>query len=353
MVVLIDHCDYISHGVCGMRCWTLMGLGFSDSSEVFVLLSGIVLGWGYGQRLPEIGPVKYSIRMSVRLLKLYAAYLVVVGFAFCLGSYVNESTMRTSLDLSFSDHSVLLLRDQPFGSSILCLYLVATPIVVVLLYVSKKCLPLGVFISILLYVISQGNTFDTVFKEHLWRFSPLSWQLLMFTGGLAGLEMRRNRKFAISTSVRFFAFSLLLLSGSAFKFIQYQESNMHWERGWLELNAFIGEFTSKQKLGLLRFLHGVCLAILYLSPYSTRILGSRNNWLSDLEYMGRNSLLFYVIGVGVVYLFALICSVEHDSPFFTFLSVLGAVTCQISIANLLRRFANHRDMREVAFNTIP
>jgi hypothetical protein len=170
------------------------------AAEVFVLLSGVVLGMTYGRRIARTGWRAVIAALCRRALTLYAAFvavttsLLVIALAGVDVSVLARSGARVEnwvLDPRAMDCSawrdLLLMRSGPWAFEIVALYvwlvLAAIPCLLMLRFVGWRTL-LGVsWIAYLAYRIAPrqltGAEFEMVFPI-------LAWQLLFVHGIVVG-----------------------------------------------------------------------------------------------------------------------------------------------------------------------
>ncbi len=313
-IVLLDHIDWFARirGNGLFRDWTLMGLGFSDAAEAFVFLSGFTFGWVYTTKVSENGIWRVQVRLLLRSLQIYAAYLATVAFLVLLGNFFHE-TFAVALPASGSGN-ILELKDaviaavfltyQPFALGILCLYIVVLPVLPLWLALFQRCPWTAFSLSAAVYAAVQ-------FYPHLnlpmlhggWYFNPMAWQFLFILGIICGHRNRRGQWGASKSGACVSVAVLIILYGILIKKCPQLMSGVFSTdfHPWIISDAFAFSFPSKMNLGPLRLLHFSALA--YLVTIS--LPNCESGWLrratNPLALCGRNSLAIYCTGVVLAY----------------------------------------------------
>src|SRR5262245_54178958 len=175
------------------------------AAEVFVVLSGVVLGMAYGRRLIRNGWATVVTGLGRRALTLYAAFLAVTLSLVVLSLWgidvgklanADDRVAGWFLDPRGMDGSawrdLFLMHSGPWAFKIVSLYvwlvLAAVPCLLALRFVGWRPLLAASWIAYLLYRIAPtqltGGEFEYVFPI-------LGWQLL-FVHGIANRNSRRR-----------------------------------------------------------------------------------------------------------------------------------------------------------------
>lgn len=278
--VIVICLDHISGNV--LREWTPLAWGYSDMSEVFVFLSGLVTSRSMDRRAAQDG--LYSAVLSVwgRSARLYVYYLV-VGVVLLLVTRVFFPTevqqihragalTYSSRDLAVSiglfQQHVSLLAVLPLYVILLMLY----PVV----YVTLRPWPQGWFIlSLVVYL--AGLLLSGGIPEPYWTaiyFQPVGWGGLFLAGAAVG------RQFGNGWTPRTFA----RLSVAAWLVLAFL--SVVSEQPW------VAQLRFKWTPGPLRVLHFSCVAIV-----AAYLLPEHAGWYSEkIRSVGRNSLAVYLGG---------------------------------------------------------
>jgi hypothetical protein len=210
------------------------------AAEVFVVLSGVVLGMVYGRRLVRDGMLAVTRRLLRRALVLYSAFVAVtvsiLGLAF-IGVDVSAVTTwdATAITWFLDPHTMTaanwrdlaLLRFGPWPFEIIalyvCLVLVAVPSLIALRFGRWRFLLAASWAVYGWYCISPRGITGSEFEN---TFPVLAWQLLFVHGITIGYHRNRLRALAArcprplsiavaATALLFMAFALSNPSGVA------------------------------------------------------------------------------------------------------------------------------------------
>ena len=293
--------DHIPHNA--LAWLSLRNYGFSDTSEVFVFVSGYTCMLAYGGALPEQGWTTIFARAIRRAWEIYAAFLLLLIAYFVLiwvagdgARYLDETNTRPFFeDPGAAVVHAVLLQYAAVNTDILptfaLLHLVFPP----LLWLFIRGREVVLAASFALYLIVQ------IFGWHLpaWPngelyFNPLAWQFLFVFGAWYAEEgAGRLKKIVQSRAALALALLYLVLSLAI---------ALTWQIKPLE--GFIPNAVSKliypidkSHLAPVRLLHFLALAIVVsrLTPPDWR--GLSNPWLTAMIRCGENSLAMYCLSV--------------------------------------------------------
>jgi hypothetical protein len=183
---------FIDHIPDNALAWlTLRNYGFSDTTEVFVFVSGYTCMLAYGGALREQGWFTIVTRALRRGFEIYAAFLLLLIAYFVLiwvaggGSrYLDETNTR----FFFGDPGTALihaaiLQYTPVNTDILPTFVLLHLAFPVVLWLLIRSAAVALAISLLLYLMVQ------MFSWHVpaWPsgelyFNPLAWQILFVFG---------------------------------------------------------------------------------------------------------------------------------------------------------------------------
>jgi len=293
--------DHIPHNA--LAWLSLRNYGFSDTSEVFVFVSGYTCMLAYGGALPEQGWTTIFARAIRRAWEIYAAFLLLLIAYFVLiwvagdgARYLDETNTRPFFeDPGAAVVHAVLLQYAAVNTDILptfaLLHLVFPP----LLWLFIRGREVVLAASFVLYLTVQ------IFGWHLpaWPngelyFNPLAWQFLFVFGAWYSEEgAGRLKKIVQSRAALALALLYLVLSLAI---------ALTWQIKPLE--GFIPNAVSKliypidkSHLAPVRLLHFLALAIVVsrLTPPDWR--GLSNPWLTAMIRCGENSLAMYCLSV--------------------------------------------------------
>jgi hypothetical protein len=295
---------FIDHIPDNVFAWlTLRNYGFSDTTEVFVFVSGYTCMLAYGGALQEQGWPTTVTRALRRGSEIYAAFLLLLIAYFALiwavggdSRYLDE----TNTAFFFRDpgtaivHAVVL-QYTPVNTDILPTFVLLHLAFPGLLWLMTRSTAVALAASFLLYLMVQ------VFSWHVpaWPsgelyFNPLAWQVLFVFGAWyadkgAGLlrPIVRSRT-ALVLAMLYLAFSLAIA--------------LSWQIKALE--GFIPEAVSnliypiyKSHLAPVRLVHFLALAIVISRLTPPQWHGPTKLVMTAIIRCGENSLAIYCLGV--------------------------------------------------------
>lgn len=295
---------FIDHIPDNAFAWlTLRNYGFSDTTEVFVFVSGYTCMLAYGGALREQGWPTIVARSLRRGFEIYAAFLLLLIGYFVLiwvaggGSrYLDETNTRFFFENPGAAiiHAVVL-QYTPVNTDILptfALLHLAFPVVLWLLIRNAAA---ALALSFLLYLMVQ------LFSWHVpaWPsgelyFNPLAWQILFVFGawyadqGAGRLKTIVRSRGTLGLAVLYLAFSLVV--------------TLSWQIEPLE--RLIPDMVSgliypiyKSHLAPVRLLHFLALAVVVsrLTPPDWR--GLTKPWMTAMIRCGENSLAIFCVSV--------------------------------------------------------
>ncbi|MFS0795119.1 OpgC family protein [Microbacterium sp. 1P10AE] len=216
--VVVNHLGLVSY----LQIGTQEFIGVVSGAELFVLLSGVVLGLVYRPKLVSGGIGEVVIRTAGRSWKLYRTALVVVVLVYFLAllPFLNGQSVTTFTDQGTGaagpgatgrvydlyagadrilqypvDPGVvldfLLLRMGPWQFNVMGLYVVLLLISPLILWaLGRRWWPWVVGASVALYVIGYTTRFRLLPSQFEDSFPLLIWQLLFVLGMVGGFYRR-------------------------------------------------------------------------------------------------------------------------------------------------------------------
>ena len=295
---------FIDHIPDNALTWlTLRNYGFSDTTEVFVFVSGYTCMLAYGGALPEQGWPTIVARALRRSWEIYAAFLLLLIAYFVLtwvaggGSrYLDE----TNTTFFFRNPGAALLHAAmlqytPLNTDILPTFALLHLAFPALLWFMTRSAAMTLTASFLLYFMVQTFSWHVpAWPSGELYFNPLAWQVLFVFGAwYAGEGSERIKtivqsRAALVLAMLYLAFSLAVA--------------LSWQIAALE--GFLPDAVSKliypiskSHLAPLRLLHFLALAIVVsrLAPQDWR--GLLKPWVTAMVRCGENSLALYCFSV--------------------------------------------------------
>ncbi|GAA5110253.1 OpgC family protein [Bartonella jaculi] len=316
---------------------THRNFGFSDSAEVFVLLSGVSLGLSFHARLHQESFTVLVRKLWKRALQLYGAYLFTT-FATLSLFLTGFLLWRTEKLLSMNN--VGLFVTQPFVAfwstlsfghqlgynNILPLYIALMLFAPFALYWGckrKGVLLLGSFMLYLLCGFYQIAP-PSYPLEGKWFLNPLSWQFLFVIGLVSTLSLKQGKQIAFKPFWIVVSAAYLLLA------LLWVRLNWWGVLGWLQWSSPLVNF-NKTFLSLPRLLHVIALATLILC------LPRLHQWFhvspqNPLAILGKHSLPVFVTGT-VFAMFGQILKTVMTGTFFSdSLLIVSGLAMQLGVA---------------------
>ncbi|WP_019221154.1 OpgC family protein [Bartonella senegalensis] len=343
LTIFINHIpgtlyEYITH----------RNFGFSDSAEVFVLLSGVALGLSFHTRLQQKSFTFIMRKLWRRALQLYAAYLFTtfVTLSLFLAAFYLWKTEQL-----LSMNNVGLFLTQPFlaffsalsfghqlgYNNILPLYIVLMLFAPFALYLSCKQKGLLLLGSFMLYIFSGFYEIapPSYPLEGKWFLNPLSWQFLFIIGLTSSLFLQQGKNIVFQTFFVVFAAAYLLLS------LLWVRLDWWGVLGWLGWSSPLLNF-NKTFLSLPRLLHIIALAFFILC------LPRLNAWFQvsekhPLAILGKHSLPVFVTGTVFAMVGQILKTVMTTTFFSDSLLIISGIALQFSVAYFCeKRLSIHR-----------
>lgn len=291
-------CMFIDHLIDGsLHLITFKQFGFSDSAELFVLLSGISAGMVYCGTSLRSGLLAGQIKVLRRVAVLYRTHLIMLVLFLSEAGLVMAKLNPPSF-LEFNNlqgfsgqpyRSLLdsvLMRYQPQYLDILPLYIVLLLLLCVALPLLLRWPRSVLGVSVALYVATR--LFHLVLPKWAgqWYFNPLAWQVL-FIIGLVCQSVLTNKRYWRGWDVLATLFALFGLI----------ESHAHRLAHFLPATLLVHVVVDKANLHPLKVLSILSLAWLawrYL-PASAAWLQSR--WAAPFVFLGQHSLPVFASSV--------------------------------------------------------
>ncbi|WP_175868540.1 OpgC family protein [Bartonella gabonensis] len=316
---------------------THRNFGFSDSAEVFVLLSGVSLGLSFHARLQHKSFSFIVRKLWYRALQLYGAYLFTsfVTLSLFLGAFL---LWRTEKLLAMNNvglfvtqpltafFSTLSLGHQLGYNNILPLYIVLMFFAPFILYLARKqtkWLLLGSFILYLtcgFYKIAPPS----YPIEGKWFLNPLSWQILFVIGLTSTLALKQGK------TVAFQSFGVVCAAGYLLLALLWVRLNWWGILGWLGWSSPLLNF-NKTFLSLPRLLHVLALSFLIVC------LPCVNKWFSvsennPLAILGKHSLPVFVTGTIFAMFGQIVKTIVTGTFFSDSLLMIAGIALQFGVA---------------------
>jgi hypothetical protein len=244
--------------------------GLSDSADIFVFVSGYAAALAYGRIFPRAGFLAGTGRIVKRLFEIYACHLGLF-FAVAVTCVAGNRFLATDIDYVgllnlgyFFDNAqqalygLFTLTYVPNYFDILPMYLVALAMLPAMMLLARVHWTLAGAVCVALYLavpILRLELPAEIAFSRPWFFNPFAWQLLFYTGfflGAAWIKAPPSRTWLAALCILF-----LILSIPVSHYPTYSRVE------WLStLRKHMEPLVSKTNLGVLRWLHFLCLAYL-------------------------------------------------------------------------------------------
>jgi len=282
---------------------TLRNYGFSDTTEVFVFVSGYTCMLAYGGALREQGwltTVTRALRRGweiyVAFLLLLIAYLAVVWAVGGGSRYLDE----TNTAIFFENPGAAIVRAAlmqytPVNTDVLPTFVLLHLAFPGLLWLLTRNAAVALAASLLLYLLVQAFGWNLpAWPQGQWFFNPLAWQALFVFGAWYAYEgtgrMRTivQSRAALVLAMLYLAFSLAVALSWQFKVLE----------GFMPdaLSKLIYP-VDKSNLSPLRLLHFIALAIVVVRLTERKWHSPMKPWMTAMIRCGENSLAMYCFGV--------------------------------------------------------
>ena len=295
---------FIDHIPDNVFAWlTLRNYGFSDTTEVFVFVSGYTCMLAYGGALREQCWPTTATRALRRSWEIYAAFLLLlIAYLALIWAVGGDSRYldETNTAFFFRDpgaaivHAVVL-QYTPVNTDILPTFALLHLVFPGLLWLLTRSVVVALAASFLLYLMVQ------VFSWHVpaWPsgelyFNPLAWQVLFVFGawyadkGAGRLRPVVRSRPVLVLAMLYLAFSLAIA--------------LSWQIKALE--GFIPDAVSKliypiykSHLAPVRLLHFLALAVVISRLTPPEWHGLMKPVMTAIIRCGENSLAIYCLGV--------------------------------------------------------
>ncbi|NPU67503.1 OpgC domain-containing protein [Bradyrhizobium sp. 83012] len=295
---------FVDHVPDNSLAWlTLRNYGFSDTSEVFVFISGYTCMLAYGGALPKQGWATTIVRALRRAWEIYAAFLVLLLAYAALVWFVGGGTRfvdETNTGFFFREPGptllhVALLQFAPVNTDILLTFAILHICFPLILWMMMTSATLTLVLSVLLYMMVQLFSWQVpAWPSGELYFNPFAWQLLFVIGawyahgGAARLRPVLSSRTILIVALGYLAFSLFVALSWEFKSLE-----------GLIPSAVIGLIYPiyKSHLAPVRLLHFFALALVVsrLAPPQWR--GPIRPLTTAMIRCGENSLSMYCLGV--------------------------------------------------------
>jgi hypothetical protein len=295
---------FLDHIPNNTLAWlTIRNYGFSDTTEVFVFVSGYTCMLAYGGALREQGWPTTITRALRRGWEIYVAFLLLLIAYLALVWVVgrgSEFVDETNTAIFFGNPGAAIVRAlamqyTPVNTDVLPTFVLLHLAFPGLLWLLTRNAVAALTASFLLYVLVQALGWNLpAWPGGEWYFNPLAWQVLFVFGawyaykGSGQLRGILQSRAALWLAILYLAFSLAVALSLQFKGLE----------GFMPaaLSKLIYP-VDKSSLDSLRLLHFLSLAIIVSRLTPPDWHGLMKPWAMAMIRCGENSLAIYCFGV--------------------------------------------------------
>lgn len=280
---------------------THKNIGFSDSAEAFVLISGLAVGAAYGGRFVPRARLGLTLKAWRRAMTLYVAHIMtsIVTLAIFAGAalyfgrqeLIGEINIRPIVEQTEQGIVAMVLLGHQLGyNNILSMYAVLLLMLPAMLWLNAISPRLLFAVSATLWLAAgcfklvPSNFLD----EGYWFLNPWSWQFLFVIGILSMNRVRAGRRLPRSPWLVGLSAAYVLISAC---WVLFSWWSIDISFG---LPAVLTGF-DKTFLSLTRLLHVLALAyLLAVIPGVSQLARLRVD--HPLVMVGRHSLAVFIFG---------------------------------------------------------
>ncbi len=319
---------------------THKNLGFSDSAEAFVLISGIAVGLAYGSKFETGNRFLITLKAWRRAATLYSAHIlttVATLAIFCAaGLYLNRPEFMSFINIG-------PLMDQPAEAliglatmghqlgynNILSMYGVLLLMLPLFLFLGNISLSAMVGFSGLLWLVS--GVYQIAPPNYptpgVWFLNPLSWQFL-FVIGIAGvMHVRRGGQIPFNKYLFGFSVGYILL---ALLWVRVPFWGIDTSMG---LPMVVTGF-DKTFLSLTRLVHVLALAYVIVSVPAISNL-ARTPEDHPLAILGKHSLPVFIAGTILAMVAQIVKEMNPGDVLDDTLLIASGIMAQFALAHYL------------------
>ncbi|HEX7913853.1 MAG TPA: OpgC domain-containing protein [Paraburkholderia sp.] len=207
IVIVLDHMpgSTLSHLM-------LHAYALCDSAEVFVFLGGYASAAAYTAVLARGGENAAKMRFIRRCWEIYRAYLLTAVLTLLSGAvlaalHLNRAMVDLTGWLPFADRplraafDIVLLRRQPYLSSVLPMYVIFALCVPVVVPLARRAPLVALGSSMAVWALARPlAALFSVDDVADWAFNPFAWQLMLVLGILCRVQPVSERFHATRTA---------------------------------------------------------------------------------------------------------------------------------------------------------
>jgi hypothetical protein len=295
---------FLDHIPNNALAWlTIRNYGFSDTTEVFVFVSGYTCMLAYGGALRAQGWPTTLTRALRRSWEIYVAFLLLLTAYLALVWVIgrgSEFVDQTNTAVFFGNPGAAIVHAMamqytPVNTDVLPTFVLLHLVFPGLLWLLTRNAVAVLCTSLLLYTLVQAFGWNLpAWPGGEWYFNPLAWQILFVFGawyaykGSGQLQTIVQSRAALVLAILYLGFSLA--------------TALSWQFKALEglMPAALSKLiypVDKSSLDPLRLLHFLSLAVIISRLTPPDWHGLMKPWMMAMIRCGENSLAIYCFGV--------------------------------------------------------
>lgn len=331
--------------------WTLRNFGFSDASEVFVLISGIAVALAYGRKYDMTNLTDLTRKAWRRAGTLFGAHLfstfATIGVFGIFALAASRPFLMRQIDMwpALSDpqrglFALITLGHQIGYNNILPMYMVLMLMVPAIIWAERRSPALLLAASIALWAIAGTWRIGPprMLEPGIWFFNPLSWQLLFVVGYTGMRHIARGKTLAGNP--------ILVAVALAYVFFAcvWTVDNLGASNDLTFGLPYVLTGSDKTFLTGWRLLHVLAMTYVFISLPAISNL-ARLSPTNPLSVIGRHGLAIFVVGTLLSVAAQAAMMVAGNNVFFSLALIAAGIQTQIALAYVL----DWLDARKPAF----
>lgn len=284
--------------------------GFSDSADIFVFVSGYAASLAYGKIFRRVRFHAAAARIVKRFAELYTCNLVLL-FTIAMLCAAGNRFLETGVDYIdllnltyFFEHTpealmgFFALRYVPNYFDILTMYMVVIGMLPLYILLSRVHVTVPILASTSLYIcvpIFGWQLPAEIAFDRPWFFNPFAWQFLFFTGfsfGSGWLKPPPFRRWLTIICAVFVVLSIPVSNFPIYSHFKLLET----------IRDHLDPLVSKTNLGILRYLHFLCLTYLSIIFLKGRGHVLHAQALAPVIKAGQQALPVFLSGIAMSFL---------------------------------------------------
>jgi hypothetical protein len=334
---------FLDHVPGNIGSWfTLSHYGFSDTTELFMFVSGVTCALAYGEVHRRDGWFAVLSHTLRRSWQIYVAFLtltiacVVMVYLVGDGQLADETNTQIVLERPGPALAhALTLKFRPVNTDVLPIFVLFHLSFAPLLWLLVKSPNLTLGAALLLYLLVQTFGWNlSQWPRNEWYFNPLAWQFLVVLGAWWVTIGRKSwQSLLISPVVTAFAALCLLFA----LLVALSWSIKPLGDMMPQILAKLIYPIDKSDLDPLRLLHFLAIALLVARLVGPDWRGLTTPVLRSAVRCGENSLEIYCVGVLLSLAAHVVLVKVSDGLVMQAALSLAGVAAMIAIATLLTR----------------